>query len=296
MAAQLLSGAPVAEAVLARVTERASVLTARGVVPTLATVLVGDNPDSVGYVLKKHETCARAGIAMRDVRLPASVGLGSLLDEIQQLNADPLVHGVIVQSPLPGALDFNTALLAIAPSKDADGLHPESLGRLALGLPGPLAATPAGIVAMFTHYGIDVAGKHVVILGRGPTIGRPLSLLLSAKRPGGDAVVTLLHAQVEGWERFTRQADIVIAGVGKPLLLGPDAVRPGAVVVSVGITWHGKKLVPDVAPEVAEVASWITPRLGGVGVMTVAMLLANTVALAEAAAAARAPAVPATTP
>jgi methylenetetrahydrofolate dehydrogenase (NADP+)/methenyltetrahydrofolate cyclohydrolase len=290
MAAQLLSGAPVAEAVLARVAERASALSARGVVPTLATVLVGDNPDSVGYVLKKHETCARAGIGVRDVRLPADVGLGALLSEIQRLNADPLVHGVIVQSPLPGALDFNAALLAIAPSKDADGLHPESLGRLALGLPGPLAATPAGILAMFAHYGIDVAGRHVVILGRGPTIGRPLSLLLSAKRRGGNAVVTLLHAQVEGWERFTRQADVVIVGVGKPHLLGPDAVRPGAVVVSVGITWQGKKLVPDVAPEVAEVASWITPRLGGVGVMTVAMLLANTMTLAEATADATAPA------
>jgi methylenetetrahydrofolate dehydrogenase (NADP+)/methenyltetrahydrofolate cyclohydrolase len=190
---------------------------------------------------------------------------------------------VIVQSPLPVGFDFQASLLAIDPRKDADGLHPDSLGRLALGIPGPLAATPAGISAMLQHYGIDVAGRHVAIVGRGPTLGRPLSLLLSAKRPGGNAIVTLLHGQAEGWERFTRQADVVVVGVGKPHLLTADAVKPGAVVVSVGITWEGKKLVPDVAPDVADVASWITPRLGGVGVMTVAMLLANTVALAESA-------------
>lgn len=284
MTAQLLSGAPVAEAILARVLERSAALMARGVQPTLATVLVGDNPDSVGYVLKKHETCARSGIASVDVRVPASASPALLQQELQRLNADPSVHGVIVQSPLPPGFDFHEALLQIDPRKDADGLHPESLGRLALGMPGALAATPAGISAMFQHYGIEVAGKHVAILGRGPTIGRPLSLLLSAKRRGGDAIVTLLHGQAEGWERFTRQADIVVVGVGKPHLLTPDAVRPGAAVVSVGITWEGKKLVPDVAPEVADVAAWITPRLGGVGVTTVAMLLANTVALAEAAA------------
>lgn len=283
MTAQLLSGAPVAEAILARVRERAVALAARGVQPTLAMVLVGDNPDSVGYVLKKHEASARAGVASIDVRLPADAPPRELIERLRRLNADPAVHGVIVQSPLPAGFDFQAALLEIDPRKDADGLHPDSLGRLALGIPGPLAATPAGIVAMFQHYGIDVAGRHVAIVGRGPTIGRPLSLLLSAKRPGGNAIVTLLHGQAEGWERFTRQADVVVVGVGKPHLLTAAAVKPGAVVVSVGITWEGKKLVPDVAPDVADVASWITPRLGGVGVMTVAMLLANTVALAEAA-------------
>ncbi|HTV17045.1 MAG TPA: tetrahydrofolate dehydrogenase/cyclohydrolase catalytic domain-containing protein [Polyangiaceae bacterium] len=283
MTAKLLSGAPVADAILAGVRARAAALVASGVQPTLAMVLVGDNPDSAGYVQRKHEACAAAGVASIDVRVPADAAPSALFEQLRRLNADPSVHGVIVQSPLPAGFDFHAALLAIDPRKDADGLHPESLGRLALGMPGPLAATPAGIVAMFQHYGIDVAGRHVAIVGRGPTIGRPLSLLLSAKRPGGNAIVTLLHGQAEGWERFTRQADVVIVGVGKPHLLTPAAVEPGAVVVSVGITWEGKKLVPDVAPEVAEVASWITPRLGGVGVMTVAMLLANTVALAEAA-------------
>jgi len=285
MTAQLLSGAPVAEAILARVRERAAALVARGVQPTLAMVLVGDSPDSAGYVQRKHEACARAGIASIDVRIPSDATPSALVERLRQLNAEASVHGVIVQSPLPAGFDFQEALLALDPRKDADGLHPDSLGRLALGMPGPLAATPAGIVAMFQHYGIDVAGQHVAIVGRGPTIGRPLSLLLSAKRPGGNAIVTLLHGQAEGWARFTRQADVVVVGVGKPHLLTPDAVKPGAVVVSVGITWEGKKLVPDVAPEVADVASWITPRLGGVGVMTVAMLLANTLALAEAASA-----------
>lgn len=290
MTAQLLSGAPVAEAILARVRERAAALVARGVQPTLAMVLVGDNPDSVGYVLKKHEASARAGVASIDVRVPADAPPRALFEQLRRLNADPAVHGVIVQSPLPAGFDFQAALLAIEPRKDADGLHPDSLGRLALGIPGPLAATPAGIVAMFQHYGIDVAGRHVAIVGRGPTIGRPLSLLLSAKRPGGNAIVTLLHGQAEGWERFTRQADVVIVGVGKPHLLTAAAVKPGAVVVSVGITWEGKKLVPDVAPDVADVAAWVTPRLGGVGVTTVAQLLANTVALAEASAGSASPA------
>ena len=283
MSAQLLSGVPVAEAVAATVRERAARLGERGVAATLAVVLVGDHPDSAAYVLKKHEACARVGITSLDVRLPASVSQGELEAAVRRLNADPHVHGIIVQSPLPAGLDFNAALLAIAPSKDADGLHPESLGRLALGMPGPLPATPAGISAMVQFHGIDVAGQHVAIVGRGPTLGRPLSLLLSAKRRGGNAIVTLLHADAPAWERFTRQADVVVVGVGKPNVLLPDAVRPGAVVVSAGITWQGKKLVPDVAPEVADVASWVTPRLGGVGVTTVAMLLANTVLLAERA-------------
>lgn len=286
MTAQLLTGAPVAEAVLARVRARAATLAALGIQPTLATVLVGDSPDSVGYVLKKHEASASVGIATLDVRVPAGASPSVLSAELRRLNADPSVHGVIVQSPLPAGFDFHAALAEIDPKKDADGLHPDSMGRLALGMPGPLAATPAGISAMFQHHGIEVAGRHVAIVGRGPTLGRPLSLLLSAKRAEGNAIVTLLHARAEGWERFTRQADVVVMGVGKPHLLTRDAVRPGAVVVSAGITWEGRKLVPDVDPEVADVASWITPRLGGVGVTTVAMLLANTLGLAEAAAAA----------
>lgn len=281
MSAASLSGTPVAEAVFASVGERVLKLRARGVVPTLATIRVGDNPDSQSYIQKKHDTCEQMGLASINAHLPAGASWAELRALIRQLNSDPSVHGIIVQSPLPLPLDFNAALLEISPRKDADGLHPESLGRLAMGLLGPVPATPAGIDAMFRHYGIDVAGKHVAIVGRGPTLGRPLALLLSANRPGGNAAVTLLHSRVPDWRAFTRQADVVIVGVGRPSILTPDAVKPGAIVVSAGITWQGKKLLPDVDPAVAEVASWMTPRLGGVGVMTVAMLLDNTVSLAE---------------
>jgi methylenetetrahydrofolate dehydrogenase (NADP+)/methenyltetrahydrofolate cyclohydrolase len=282
MSAQLLSGVPVAEAVLGRVRERVGRLRARGVVPALATILVGDDPASAGYVRKKHETCEAVGMVSVDARLPADSTFAELQKLIRSLNADPAVHGVIVQSPLPKGLDFNAALLELDPKKDADGLHPESIGRLAVGSVGPVPATPAGIDAMFQHYGIDVAGQHVAIVGRGPTLGRPLSLLLSGSRKGGNAAVTLLHSRVPDWQRFTREADIVIVGVGQPGVLKPDAVRSGAVVVSAGITWQGKKLVPDVDESVASVAAWVTPRLGGVGVTTVALLLENTVTLAEA--------------
>lgn len=281
MSAASLSGTPVAEAVFASVIQRVAKLRAGGVVPTLATIRVGDNPDSQNYVQKKHDTCQQMGLASLDACLPAGASWAELRALIGQLNADPAVHGLIVQSPLPPPLDFNAALLEISPRKDADGLHPESLGRLAMGLPGPVPATPAGIDAMFRHYGIDVEGKHVAIVGRGPTLGRPLSLLLSANRSGGNAAVTLLHRRVPDWQRFTRQADVVVVGVGQPSVVTPGDVKPGAVVVSVGITWQGKKLLPDVDPAVGEVASWMTPRLGGVGVMTVAMLLDNTVSLAE---------------
>src|SRR4051812_25400391 len=190
MTAQLLSGTPVAEAVLEGVRLRAAALRARGIVPTLATILVGDDPASHGYVRKKHETCEQVGVGSIDARLPAGASFDDLRRLIHGYNADPNVHGVIVQSPLPKGLDFNAALLELSPAKDADGLHPESIGRLAGGSPGPVPATPAGIDAMFRHYGIDVAGKHVAIVGRGPTLGRPLSLLLSASRTGGNAAVT----------------------------------------------------------------------------------------------------------
>jgi methylenetetrahydrofolate dehydrogenase (NADP+)/methenyltetrahydrofolate cyclohydrolase len=278
-----LSGAPVAESILGGVASRVTRLLAQGVVPTLATILVGDDTASQGYVQKKHEACAALGMRSIDARLPASAAAEELHALIARLNADASVHGVLVQSPLPASLDFNAALLQLAPHKDADGLHPENLGRLVVGMPGPLPATPAGIHAMFQHYGVEVAGRHVVIVGRGPTLGRPLSLLLSSKRIGANAAVTLVHSRVPGWQRFTREADIVVMGVGRAGLLQPDAVKPGAVVVSAGITWQGKKLLPDVDESVAEVASWITPRLGGVGATTLAMLLANTVLLTELA-------------
>jgi methylenetetrahydrofolate dehydrogenase (NADP+) / methenyltetrahydrofolate cyclohydrolase len=282
--ARLLEGKPVAERVLADVARRVSLLRERGIVPGLATVLVGDDPASAGYVRKKHEACAQAGFRSENVQLPASTSQAELHACIQRLNDDPGVHGFLLQHPLPAPLDLGRALLEMDPRKDADGLHPESLGRLAMGLPGPVSATPAGVRAMLLHYGIVTAGRHVVVLGRGPTLGRPLSLLLSGKGSGADAAVTVVHSAVPDLAQHTLRADILVAGVGQPGIVQPEMVREGAVVISAGISWQGKRLLPDVAEEVGRKAAWITPRIGGVGVTTVAMLLQNTVQLAEASA------------
>jgi methylenetetrahydrofolate dehydrogenase (NADP+)/methenyltetrahydrofolate cyclohydrolase len=282
MSAKLLEGKPVADSVMSDVTARAASLRSRGVVPGLATVLVGDDPASAGYVRKKHEACASAGFWSENVHLPAGTTRDELHATIDRLNADPRIHGFLIQHPLPPHLDFSRALLRMDPDKDADGLHPTNLGRLAIGASGPVPATPAGVRAMLLHYGIPTAGRHVVVLGRGPTLGRPLSMLLSAKGEGANAAVTVVHSAVANLAEHTRRADILIAGVGQPGIVKPDMVRDGAVVVSAGITWEGKRLIPDVDESVGEKASWITPRLGGVGVTTVAMLLRNTVELAEA--------------
>jgi methylenetetrahydrofolate dehydrogenase (NADP+)/methenyltetrahydrofolate cyclohydrolase len=282
MSAKLLEGKPVADSVLREVTTRTASLRSRGVVPGLATILVGDDPASAGYVRKKHEACASAGFWSENVQLPASTSQGELHAMVDRLNADQRVHGFLIQHPLPSHLDFGSALLRMDPDKDADGLHPTNLGRLAIGAPGPVPATPSGVRAMLLHYGIPTAGRHVVVLGRGPTLGRPLSMLLSAKGKGANAAVTLIHSAVASLAEHTLRADILIAGVGHPNVVRPEMVREGAVVVSAGITWEGKRLLPDVDESVGEKASWITPRLGGVGVTTVAMLLQNTIELAEA--------------
>jgi len=278
---RLLEGKPVAEQVMSDVARRVSALRARGVVPGLATVLVGDDAGSAGYVRKKHEACAQAGFHSEDIQLPTGTTRAELSAVIARLNADAAVHGFLLQHPLPPPLDLASALLEMDPGKDADGLHPANIGRLAAGLPGPVPATPAGVRAMLLHYEIPTAGRHVVVVGRGPTLGRPLSLLLSGRGRGADAAVTVVHSAVPDLARYTLLADIVVAGAGQPGIVQPEMVRPGAVVISAGISWRGKRLLPDVAESVAERASWITPRLGGVGVTTVAMLLQNTVHLAE---------------
>jgi methylenetetrahydrofolate dehydrogenase (NADP+)/methenyltetrahydrofolate cyclohydrolase len=282
MSAKLLEGKPVADAVMHRVTARAALLRERGVVPGLATILVGDDPASAGYVRKKHEACASAGFWSENVQLPVSSTQDELHATIDWLNADPRVHGFLIQHPLPAPLDFGRALLRMDPSKDADGLHPTNLGRLAIGDPGPIPATPSGVRAMLIHYEIPTAGRHIVVIGRGPTLGRPISMLLSSKGAGANAAVTVVHSGIADLAEHTLRADIVIAGVGQPGVVQASMVRQGAVVVSAGITWQGKRLLPDVDESVAERAAWITPRLGGVGVTTVAMLLQNTLELAEA--------------
>lgn len=281
MAAKLLEGRPVAERVMEDVAARTAALVARGIRPGLATVLVGDDPASAGYVRKKHEACAAVGMHSLDVHLDADTTTEELHTALARLNADPTIHGFLVQHPLPAHLDFGRTLLQMDPRKDADGLHPSNLGRLAVGLEAPVPATPAGVREMFVHYGVETRGRHVVVVGRGPTIGRPLSLLLSQRGPGADAAVTVVHSSVPDLGAFTRSADLVVAGVGRPGIVQADMVREGAVVVSAGITWEGKRLVPDVDERVGGKASWITPRLGGLGVTTVAMLLLNTVGLAE---------------
>ena len=281
MVAKLLAGEPVAAAVLQDVRARVETLSARGRRVGLGVILVGDDPASAGYVRKKEQACGALGIAFTRSEVPASASQAELLAVVERFNADPAVDGFLIQHPLPSGFDFNQALLRMDPDKDADGLHPTNLGRLVLQEPGPVPATPAGIVAMLRHYAIDVAGREVVIIGRGPTLGRPLSLLLASKQPGADAAVTVVHSAVRDLTPFARRADVVIAAVGKPDVVTAAMVKPGAVAVSGGITWRGRVLLPDVSEGVAEVASWITPRLGGVGVTTVAMLLQNVVTLAE---------------
>ena len=286
MPAQLLAGQPVADAVLEDVKRRVEALARRGVVPGLGTILAGDDPASAGYVRKKHETCAAVGIRSFNQEVPASGGQAALLAAVDRFNADPAVDGYLIQHPVPKGFDFNAALMRMSPDKDADGLHPVNLGKLVLQEKGPLPCTPAGIQAMLLHYGISIDGREVVIVGRGPTLGRPLSLLLTLKQPGGNAAVTVVHTAVRDIGALTRRADVVVAAVGVPGFVKPEMIKPGAVVVSGGITWEGKKLLADVDEACGEVASWITPRLGGVGPTTVAMLLRNTVEIAERRAAA----------
>ncbi len=279
MAAKFLAGKPVADQVLEQVSLRVRELSGQGVVPGLGTILVGDDGPSASYVNKKHQTCAEVGIRSIHRDIPADAGQDDLLAVVDEFNASEEVDAYLIQHPLPDGFDFNEALGRMDPAKDADGLHPVNLGKLVLQQPGPVPCTPAGIVALLEHYEIATSGKNVCVIGRGPTLGRPLGLLLSQR--GTDAAVTAVHSRVENISDYTLAADIVVGAVGVPSIVTPEMVKPGAVVISGGITWEGKKLLPDVDETVGDVAGWITPRLGGVGPTTVAMLLANTVAAAE---------------
>ncbi|MCP4757262.1 MAG: bifunctional 5,10-methylenetetrahydrofolate dehydrogenase/5,10-methenyltetrahydrofolate cyclohydrolase [Proteobacteria bacterium] len=281
MSAKLLEGKPVVEAVLDDVSARVDSLKKDGIVPGLGTILVGDDPASAGYVRKKHETCQRVGIQSFDKRIPADAGQDALLEAVREFNENGQIDAYLIQNPVPNGFDFNEALLHLDPAKDGDGLHPTNLGKLVLQEPGPRPCTPSGILAMLSHYRIPVEGREVVVLGRGPTLGRPLALMLSLKQSGANAAVTVVHTGVPNIADYTRRADILIAAVGVPGFVTPDMVKPGSVVISGGISWEGKKLLPDVDVSVGEVAGWITARLGGVGPTTVALLLQNAVACAE---------------
>jgi methylenetetrahydrofolate dehydrogenase (NADP+)/methenyltetrahydrofolate cyclohydrolase len=282
LAAVVMSGTPVAEAMLAEVSDIVAALAARGRTVGLGTVLVGDDPASAHYVARKHETCARYGIRSVDLRVPATGTQADLLEAVDQLNADPGVDGFLVQNPVPAGFDYAEALARVAPAKDVDGLHPVNLGYLALGERGhPRPCTPLGVQAMLQHYNVPVEGRSVVIVGRGPTLGRPLALLLSLKERGANAAVTVVHTGVRDWAEHTRRADIVVGAAGVPNMITPEVIAPGACVIGGGMTWEGRKALSDVDGRCADVAGWVTPRLGGVGVTTVAMLLHNTVTAAD---------------
>lgn len=279
MTAQILDGKATATRIKAELRTRVDALRAQGITPGLGTVLVGDDPGSQSYVGGKHKDCQEVGIASIRVDLPADTSQAELDAEILRLNADPSVTGYIVQLPLPKHLDTNRVLELMDPVKDADGLHPMNLGRLVLGEQAPLPCTPRGIVELLRTYGVALDGAHVVVVGRGVTVGRPLGLLLT--RRSENSTVTLCHTGTKDVAQYLRQADIIVAAAGVAHLITPDMVRPGAAVLDVGITRTEAGLVGDVHPGVMEVASFVAPMPGGVGPMTRAMLLMNVVDTAE---------------
>jgi methylenetetrahydrofolate dehydrogenase (NADP+)/methenyltetrahydrofolate cyclohydrolase len=291
MAAHIISGNDVAAEILSELRGRVQALAKEGVVPGLATVLVGDDPASHVYVGMKNRDAQGLGLYSRQVTLPADTSEEELLGLVQGLNADPRVHGILVQLPLPKHIDEGKVLLAIDPAKDVDGFHPINVGRLATGDEDVLApCTPRGVVEMLVRTGHSPAGRHCVVVGRSNIVGRPMASLLLRKGKGGDATVTVAHSRTPDLGAITRLADILIVAIGRAGLITKEMVRPGAVVVDVGVNRvddpgapKGYRLVGDVAfDEVREVAAAITPVPGGVGPMTRAMLMSNTVEAALA--------------
>jgi methylenetetrahydrofolate dehydrogenase (NADP+) / methenyltetrahydrofolate cyclohydrolase len=282
MAATLLDGNALLETVKGDLRVRVERLAQRGITPGLGTILVGDDPPSHAYVRLKREDSAEIGVRSIHTHLPATVSQEELLAVIHRYNRDPDVDAYILQVPLPEHLDAEAALLAIDPDKDADGLHPVNLGKLVMGVrDAPRPCTPLGIQALLVMYKVPIEGQHVVIIGRGLTIGRPLANLLSLKEEHANATVTVCHTGTHFLPQYTKEADIIVAAAGRPSILTPDMVRPGAAVVGPGATMQGRRVVPDVDEACAQVAGWITPRLGGVGPTTRAMLLRQTVETAE---------------
>jgi len=285
MTAITLDGELVASEIKQDLRARIAVLAERGVVPGLGTILVGDDGPSHNYVAMKHRDSEDLGMNSREAVLPATATQQEIHDVIEDFNADRAVHAYIVQYPFPKGLDYEAALIRVDPAKDADGLHPVNLGKLVQGIEAPVACTPAGIQLLLDHYDVPIAGQHVVIVGRGLTIGRPLANLMALKRDMANAAVTVVHTGVGDIGAYTRQADILVAAAGSPHMITADMVKPGAAVVAAGVSFEGRKIVSDVADEVEEIAGWLSPRIGGVGPMTRALLMANTVAAAERASA-----------
>jgi methylenetetrahydrofolate dehydrogenase (NADP+)/methenyltetrahydrofolate cyclohydrolase len=277
----VLDGKATRNQLLADLKTRVAALREAGVTPGLGTVLVGDDPGSHAYVRGKHRDCAAVGIASIRRDLPATTTQDELFAVLDELNADPACTGYLVQLPLPAGLDTGASLERVDPAKDADGLHPVNLGRLVLGQPGPLPCTPRGIVELLRHFDVPIAGANATIVGRGITVGRALSLLLTRRTE--NATVTVCHTGTRDLAAEVSRADIVVAAAGRPGLITAEMVKPGAAVVDVGITRTDAGLTGDVDPAVAKVAGYLAPMPGGVGPMTRAMLLANVVEAAERA-------------
>jgi len=279
MSATILDGKALAATIKADLALRTSALKARGITPGLGTVLVGDDPGSHSYVSGKHRDCKEVGINSIRIDIPASASQADVLAAINDLNSSPECTGYIVQLPLPKAINTQAILEAIDPDKDADGLHPLNLGRLVAGYAAPLPCTPRGIVELINHYKIPLAGAEVVVIGRGLTVGRPLGLLLTRKQE--NATVTLTHTGTKDLTTHTKRADIVVAAIGQTHFLKAEMIKPGAVVLDVGISRTDAGLLGDVDPSVMGVASFVAPMPGGVGPMTRAMLLMNVVDACE---------------
>ncbi|WP_127449719.1 bifunctional methylenetetrahydrofolate dehydrogenase/methenyltetrahydrofolate cyclohydrolase [Streptomyces sp. B29(2018)] len=280
MSAQILDGKATAAAIKSELAQRVAALRAQGVLPGLGTVLVGEDPGSQKYVAGKHRDCAQVGIASIQRELPATATQEEIEAVVRELNEDPACTGYIVQLPLPKGIDENRILELMDPAKDADGLHPTNLGRLVLNEPAPLPCTPFGIVTLLRHFGVEINGAEVVVVGRGVTIGRPMPLLLT--RRSENATVTQCHTGTRDLAAHLRRADIIVAAAGVPHLVKPEDVKPGAAVLDVGVSRdENGKIVGDVHPGVAEAAGWISPNPGGVGPMTRAQLLVNVVEAAE---------------
>jgi methylenetetrahydrofolate dehydrogenase (NADP+)/methenyltetrahydrofolate cyclohydrolase len=280
MTAKILDGTATLRAIKAELAERVAALQERGLTPGLGTVLVGDDPGSHWYVGAKHKDCASIGITSIRRDLPATASQAEVEAVIDELNADPACTGFIVQQPT--GLDEFALLSRVDPAKDVDGLHPFNLGKLVLFEQGPLPCTPVGVIELLRRYDVPIEGAEVVVVGRGITVGRPLGLLLTRRTE--NATVTLCHTRTRDLAAHVRGADIVVAAAGVPGIISRDMVKPGAAVLDVGVSRVDGKIAGDVAPDVSEVAGWVSPNPGGVGPMTRAMLLSNVVAIAEEAA------------
>ena len=281
MTPQILDGPEVANTIKAEVKAHVDTLSSQ---PGLAVVLVGDNPASKAYIGMKKKACEALGIASFEFLLPVDVGEAALIAQLTQLNTDPKVHGILLQMPLPDGYNEQKMLQLIDPNKDVDGFHPVNVGKLLIGLPTLKSCTPYGVCEMLSHYDIDPSGQHVVIMGRSNIVGKPLAAMLMQKGSGADGTVTVVHSRTQEIETYTKQADILIVAMGRPNMVTKEMVKPGAVVIDVGINRvdddsvsKGYRLVGDVDfDSVSDVAAAITPVPGGVGPMTIAMLMKNT--------------------